>query len=203
MVDSACKLTLRATLGPEQSTLQETFVGQLWWFIDSSTQHLIADYVVSSPNESVDVSKGLIIIATTTPMTVTPIPFVGFTVSNVDLSDDLTQFGTSITLSPGQAFYVSYNYQIFNDPCPGCITQLVTGLGTPDTHGEACAYDGIPSVSPGVSGFEGVTLFAPSRPGTYTVVVEYHWQFSCADALTQYGTGGAVSSHVIGRITVQ
>jgi hypothetical protein len=141
--------------------------------------------------------------ATSTP-TATPtfLPFTGFTVSGVDITDDLTQFGTSITVTPGQDFFVSYNFQVFNNPCPGCNTQLVTGLGSRGSHGNACAYNGVPGVFPGDTGFEAVTLTAPSTPGRYPVVVEYHWQFNCADALANYGSGGAVAPQVIGQITV-
>jgi len=209
-VDFSCRLVLYATLSPGQSLIQGTYIGYRWWFIDSSTEHLIATYVVSSANDVVDVSTGAITRATATP-TPTSIPtptatiaqFAGFIVNNVVLTDDLSQFGTSITMDPGQPFYVSYDFQVFNHPsCPGCITQLVTGLGTSGSHGGACAYHGIPSLFPGVSGSEAVTLFAPEASGTYPVVVEYHWQYTCADALANYGGGGAVSPRVIGQVLV-
>jgi hypothetical protein len=54
-------------------------------------------------------------------------------------------------------------FRVFNDPCPGCITQLVTGLNFPGSYGEWCAYDGIPGVSPGVSGSE-APRFTPLKP---------------------------------------
>lgn len=204
LVNPDCKLTLASALGPEQSIILETFIGQFWWFVDAASTRLVADYVVSSANETVDVSTGTIIAATVTPATPpTSVPFTGFTVSNVSLTDDVAQFGTSITLSPGQEFYVSYDFRVFNDPCPGCITQLVTGLGSPGAHAGTCAYNGVPGVSPGVTGFESVTLYAPEASGTYYVVVEYHWQFNCGDALSFYGTGGAVSPQFIGQITVR
>lgn len=203
LVNPDCKLTLIGVLGAEQYIVQETFIGQLWWFIDSTDGHLLADYVVSSANETVDVSTGTVIAATATPATPpTSVPFAGFTVSNVSLTDDLTQFGPSITLSPGQEFYVSYDFRVFSDPCPGCITQLVTGLGSPGSHRGTCAYNGVPGVSPGATGFESVTLYAPEASGTYPVVVEYHWQFNCGDALALYGTGGAATPRVIGQVTV-
>ena len=208
-VDSACKLVLSFTLGPGQSLIQPTYIGDRWWFVDSSG-HLIADYVVASVNDVVDVSTGAITAATATPtptlaptLTTTTVPFTGFTISNANLTDDISQFGTSITISPGQPFYVSYDFQVFNHPsCPSCITQLVTGLGAAGSHGGSCAYNGIPSLYPGVSGSEAVTLYAPEVSGTYPVVVEYHWQYTCADALANYGGGGAVSPQLIGRVTV-
>ena len=196
LVDTSCRLTLYATLGPEESFVQQTFVRQRWWFVDSPTQKFIADYVVSSAVESVDVSTGKITVAPTAT------PFIGFTVSNAELSDDLTQFGTTITLVPGAEFYVTYDFQVFNDPCPTCVTQLVTGLGASGTSSGICAYNGIPGPFPGTSGFEAVTLNAPSKPGTYSVVVEYYWQSGCSDALTEYGTGAAVYRLVIGQIII-
>lgn len=203
LVDSTCNLTLITVLGPEGTYFQETFIGQLWWFVDSASTRLLADYVVSSANEYVDVSSGAVTLATPTPITPTVTSFTGFTVSNVVLTDDITQFGTSITIQPGEAFYVSYDFRVFNDPCPGCITQLVTGLNFPGSHGEWCAYDGIPGVSPGVSGSEGTTLFAPEASGTYPVIVEYFWHFSCADALANYPSGtGFQFSRVIGQVIV-
>ena len=142
-------------------------------------------------------------IVVVAPPTITPTattaPFVGFYFNTPDLNG----FGAVVTVSPGKAVVVKYNFQVFNDPCPGCITQLVTGLGSPGTHAGSCAYAGVPGVSPGVLGSENVTLTAPLTPGTYNVVVEYHWQYTCGNALTYYGTGGAVSPHIIGQIIVQ
>jgi hypothetical protein len=115
---------------------------------------------------------------------------------------DLNSAGFVATVSPGASVLVTYNFQVFNDPCPGCITQLVTGLGSSGSHGGFCAYDGVPGIFPGDSGVEEISLIAPSSPGTYNVIVEYHWQFTCADALTNYGTGGAVPRQVIGQILV-
>jgi hypothetical protein len=209
-VDPGCRLVLYSTLGPGQSFVQGTYIGHLWDFRDSSTGQWIGNYIVSSANDVVDVSTGAISAATSTPTptsiptpTATTAAFVGFTVSNVDMTDDISQFGTFITIDPGQPFYVSYEFQVFNHPsCPGCITQLVTGLGTGGSHGGSCAYHGIPPLFPGVSGTEAVTLFAPSVSGTYPVVVEYHWQYTCADALANYGGGGAVSPRVIGQVIV-
>jgi hypothetical protein len=204
LVDPACNLTLITTLGPQGTYFRETLIGQLWWFVDSASTRLIADYVVSTANETVEVSTGAVLLVTPTPPTpATSAPFSGFTVSNVSLTDDLYQFGTAITLEPGQEFYVSYTFRVFNDPCPGCITQLVTGLNFPGSYGEWCAYDGIPGVSPGTSGSEATTLYAPEASGTYPVIVAYFWHFSCGDALSNYPSGaGYQSSQVIGQVIV-
>lgn len=198
LVDPACNLTLYFTLGPEQSMIQETFIGQLWWFIDPSVGRLLSDYLVSSANEAVDVSTGAVTIVTPTPASPG-----GFIVSNVDLTDDLYQFGTSITLAPGQEFYVTYDFQIFSGSCPTCSAQLITGLGVSGKGGDTCAYDNVPGIPPGASGFEFATLYAPDSSGTYAVVVEYHQRASCSDALTNFGTGEAISTQVIGQIIVQ
>jgi hypothetical protein len=210
-VDFSCKLVLYATLGPGQSLIQATSIGYRWWFVDSSNGHLLSDYVVSSANDIVDVSTGAFTTATPTPtQTLTPTrtaipiatstaaPSAGFYVSAVDLNGS----GSVATVPPGQPFSVTYNFQVFSDPCPGCITQLITGLGFSGSTGEWCAYDGIPGPLPGATGSELNTLVAPLTPGTYSVVVEYHWQYTCSDALAIYGGGGFVTSRVIGQVIV-
>jgi len=196
MVDSSCKLTLYFTLGPEQSVTQQTAIGQKWWFIESSTGRLLADHFVQSAIENVDVSNGAVTVVTPTPT-----PFGGLTISNVVLTDDLYAFGTSITLAPNQEFYVTYDFQVSSSSCPTCSVQLITGLSYLSSSG-ACAYTGVPGGTPGASGTESATLTAPSSPGTYAVVVEYHQGASCGDALANYGTGVAVFKQVIGEIVV-
>ena len=197
MVDPACKLILFFTLGPDQSVTQQTSIGQKWWFIESSAGRLLADYFVKSPIESVDVSTGAITVVTPTPT-----PFGGLTVGNVVLTDDLSQFGTTITLIPGQEFYVSYDFQVSNSSCPTCNVQLITGLSNLSSSG-ACAYAGVPGGAPGASGVESATLTAPASPGAYSVVVEYHQKASCGDALSNFGSGAAFFMQVIGQIIVQ
>ena len=210
-IDLSCRLVLYATLAPGQSVIQATYIGYRWWFVDSATGHLMSDYVVSSTNDIVDVSTGAFTTATPTPTpTLTPTrtaiptasptaaPSAGFFVSAVDLNGS----GSVATVPPGQPFTVTYNFQVFSDPCPGCITQLITGLGFPGSSGEWCAYDGVPGRLPGATGSENNTLVAPSTPGTYSVVVEYHWQYTCSDALALYGGGGFVTSRVIGQVIV-
>jgi hypothetical protein len=210
-IDFSCRLVLYVTLAPGQSSIQGTYIGYRWWFVDSATSHLMADYVVSSANDVVDVSTGAFTTATPTPTpTLTPTrtaipiasstaaPSAGFYVSAVDLNGS----GSVATVPPGQPFTVAYTFQVFSDPCPGCITQLITGLGFAGSSGEWCAYDGIPGPLPGATGTENNTLVAPSTPGTYSVVVEYHWQYTCSDALGLYGSGGFVTSRVIGQVIV-
>ena len=166
---------------------------------ETATATEITHTVTATRTATVTSTPTASLTSTATP---TFFPFTGFTVSGVNITDDLTQFGTSITVAPGQDFFVSYNFQLFNNPCPGCLTQLVTGLGSAGSHGGSCAYNGVPGVLPGDTGSEAVTLTAPSTPGTYNVIVEYHWQFNCSDALANYGSGGAVAPQIIGQITV-
>jgi len=136
---------------------------------------------------------------TDTP-TATAVPFAGFNVNTVSLNGG----GSSITVFPGDQVTITYNFNIYDDPCPSCITQLVTGLGTAGTQSaETCAFDGDAALFPGTPGSENTILTAPSNPGTYYVTVEYSWQFDCLSALSNYGSGGSVSPQVIGTITVQ
>jgi hypothetical protein len=213
-VDFSCNLVFYNTLNPGQSYVQGTYIGHVWWFIDSSTSHLMATHIISSAGEIIDVSTGATSSITATPTlnatntpTAAPItptlitpaaPFNGFNISTVNLNGG----GTSVTVLAGYPVVVTYSYQVVSDSCPLCITQLVTGLGAPGSHGGSCAYNGIPGVSPGAFGSENVTLTAPSTPGTYYVTVEYHWQYTCGDALTLYGTGGG-APQFIGQIIVQ
>jgi hypothetical protein len=213
--DLSCRINLTRTLNPGDSYIQNTYIGHLWQFRDAGNQFWLANYVVSAANEVVDVSTGRTSVATATStstrtatatVTATPpppppttAPFAGFFISGVDINGA----GSVATVSPGASVLVTYNYQVFNDPCPGCITQLVTGLGSPGTHGGFCAYNGVPGIFPGQSGGEEITLTAPLSPGTYNVIVEYHWQFTCGDALTNYGSGGNVPRQIIGQIIVQ
>ena len=207
-VDSACKLVLSFTLGPSQSLIQPTYIGDRWWFINSSSGHLIADYVVASVNDVVDVSTGAIASATSTPTptptsaptttTATAVPSTGFNVSAVSLDGS----GSVVTVSPGQPVSVTYNYQVYSGGCTTCITQLVTGLGFSGSQSESCAYNGIPGAPPGDSGSENTVLLAPEVSGTYNVIVEFHWQFTCADALLNYGVGPAIAPQIIGQIVV-
>ncbi|GEM_PF-1025813 len=129
-------------------------------------------------------------------ITLSPTPTFGpqLIITNVSFNGG----GSSISVVPGSTVTVTYDFQVMSDGCPGCITQLVTGLGTPGSHGGTCAFDGIAGVSPGVTGSENTTLTMPTTEGTYNVTVLYSWQYNCADALAAYGPGG----EVIGQITV-
>lgn len=134
----------------------------------------------------------------TATFTNTPVPF-GFIVSGVSLNGT----GSSVMVLSGSSVTVTYNLQIYNDPaCPGCIAQLVTGLGTPGSHGGTCAYDGMPGLYPGVFTTENTTLNASLPPGTYNVEARYYWETGCASALANYPAGAAQASQIIGQITI-
>lgn len=121
-----------------------------------------------------------------------------FSASSVSLNGD----GSSIVVAPGQTVNVTYNFNIWDDPCPGCSTQLVTGLltGTTGVHGGSCAFAGDAGLYPGASGSENVNLTAPLAPGVYYVTASYQWQFTCAQALTAYA--GGTTGRAIGQIEV-
>lgn len=203
-VDFSCNLILYATLTGGQSSIQETYIGYRWWFIDSATGHLISDYIVSSANDFVDVSSSAIITSTPTPIpTLTAFltspsgPTILFNYSAVDINGS----GSSAVVVGGEPFTVTYNFNIWDDPCPGCISQLVTGLGSSGTHGDTCAFDGSADLYPGTAGSENVTLLAPATSGTYNVLAVASWQYTCNDALIAYPSG-ASAPQVIGQITV-
>lgn len=203
-VDFSCNLVLYATLTGEQSSIQETYIGYRWWFINSATGHLIADYVVSSANDIVDVSTSAVITSTPTPppaptafLTSTSGPTVLFNYSAVDINGS----GSSAVVVGGEPFSVTYNFNIWDDPCPGCISQLVTGLGSSGTHADTCAFNGSADLYPGTAGSENVTLIAPETAGTYNVLAVASWQYTCNDALIAYPSGSS-APQVIGQITV-
>jgi len=121
----------------------------------------------------------------------------GYIISNVSINGG----GTNESVGPDTSFTVTYDFQVYSlDSCPGCIVQLVTGLGTPGSHGGSCAFDGGPGTNPGTFGSESTTLYAPLAAGTYDIYVTYTWEYTCGGALQNYPNG--VLSQIIGQITV-
>jgi len=142
--------------------------------------------------------------ATATPTsTLSPTPTVmpaGFTLSNISLNT-LTN-GGAIFAWPSSTFTVNYNYTVWaQSNCPGCIIQLVSGMGSAGVGTTNCAYNGQPGVSPGVSGTSSLTLTAPTAPGTYDIVVQLQAQTSCANAITAY-SGASGIYQKIGQVVV-
>lgn len=124
-------------------------------------------------------------------------PPEGFIIWNISLNGG----GSSTNTTPGGSVNVTYDFQIYSlDACPGCIVQLVTGLGSPGSHGGSCPFDGGPGSYPGSLGSENTTLLAPDAAGSYDVFVVYTWEYTCSGALQNYPNG--VLSLVIGQITV-
>lgn len=124
--------------------------------------------------------------------TTDPTQGYGYTISNVLFNNT----SNNITVAPGAQFSVDLDYQIWSAvECPSCIDQLVIGL---EGSGVYCAYNGIPGIYPGASGHDTNSLTAPTTPGTYPIGVHYDLQYSCNNALPNYGS----SDTTIGTITV-
>ena len=124
--------------------------------------------------------------------TVTVVPDVS--VSNVSLNGG----GTTASVGPGGNATVDLDYQIFKlEWCPGCIRQIVVGLGG---IGLYCVYSGIPPVYPGTIGHSQQTITAPTAPGIYELGWIQQLQYSCADAKVLYPSSG---SQAIGAVIVQ
>lgn len=138
------------------------------------------------------------------PVSIAPTPVsaaFNITMSTVSINGYPTS--VPIAVSPGDSVVVFYDFQVSNDPCPSCYTQLVTGFGTTGAVGGSCAFDAVAGASPGSSGSESIVLTAPATPGTYNIVVEFQEQPVCSGALTSYGSGsGGVSPQVIGQFDV-
>lgn len=125
-------------------------------------------------------------------------PPSGFTIGTVTLNNR----ASPLPVRPGIVVNVSWTFDVFDDQCPTCATQLVTGSS--GSHTGTCAFDANADLSPGTAGSETVSLTAPMAYGTYDIVVELHHKAGgCADALAAYGTGAEVVKKTIGTINVQ
>jgi hypothetical protein len=138
--------------------------------------------------------------STSTPSPTPTIVPAGFTLSNISLNT-LTNGGAVFAWTNG-TFTVNYSYTVWaQGNCPGCIMQLVSGMGSAGVGTTNCAYNGQPGVSPGVSGTSSLTLTAPATPGTYDIVVQLMAQTSCANAIAAY-TGASGAYQKIGQVVV-
>lgn len=107
--------------------------------------------------------------------------------------------GTSANVAPGAAFSICMDYTITNPSnCPGCIAQLVLGI---EGDGQACAYNDIPPLYPGISGYVSPSLTAPMEPGVYSIRYAHELQYGCEAAIASYETHPP-SGNVLGTITV-
>jgi hypothetical protein len=187
-VDPACNLSFVALLTPGQSTGMITGIGHSFRFVDAGTGQLTGDYVIQGADYIIDVTNG----TATGP--------AGFSLSNISLNT-LTN-GGAVFAFPNGTFTVNFDYSIWTaGNCPGCIMQLVAGMGSAGTGTANCAYNGSPGVSPGASGSSSLTLTAPASAGVYDVIVKIDAQYTCADAITAY-PGSSNTSQVIGQVVV-
>lgn len=137
-------------------------------------------------------------LATTFPNAPSTLPFYsvdavgstvsigGATVSSVSVTNpggtspalnvlDIVQPSSGTTIPVTLAF----NYTVNQAGCSGttCVVQIQYGLNT-DATPQACAYDGVPSVS-GTTGTANVTLSVPNTPGRYYVGIDSSLDYSC------------------------
>ena len=131
--------------------------------------------------------------ATATP---TSVATWDFNITNIAL-DNLP--GTTITVYPGQTVLLDYDYQVWTSNQDNLV-QLLSGINNTVNADGSCAYNGIPGISPGVTGnVNDRNLTAPTTPGTYDIEMGYDLQLNCADAVTNYTN---LRKKVIGTITV-
>ncbi|MGH9530380.1 MAG: putative Ig domain-containing protein [Terriglobales bacterium] len=97
---------------------------------------------------------------------------------------------------------VAFNYSIYNDPsCPSCIDQIEIGLNT-EASPQACAYSGIPPLSPGVSGSASITINVPNTPGRYYIGMDRSEDYSCLQSTPYWWSGPPPASRYIGVVDV-
>ena len=189
-VDTACNLSLVAVLTPGQSTGMSGAIGYSFRFTDASTGVLMGDYVMQGPDYTINVTNGTAALSN-----------AGFSLSNISLNT-LTN-GGAVFAFPNGTFTVNFDYSVWaQGNCPGCIVQLVVGMGSAGVGTTNCAYDAISGISPGASGSSPtITLTAPPAAGVYDVIVKVDEQVTCADAIAAY-PGSANQSQVIGQVVV-
>jgi hypothetical protein len=107
--------------------------------------------------------------------------------------------GTNANIAPGAAFSIALDYTVTNPSnCPGCIAQLVIGI---ETDGQVCAYNDVPPLYPGTSGYVSPSLTAPTAPGVYSIRYSHELQYDCAGAISNYESNPP-AGNVLGTITV-
>jgi hypothetical protein len=105
---------------------------------------------------------------------------------------------SSARIAPGASFTVSLGYSLSDPGCPGCVDQLIIGLGS--NNPQACVYDSVPGTS-GTSGSATVTLTAPTVPGVYFLRFDYGQDYGCNLAWWDYN-GAPTASNTFGVINV-
>lgn len=121
--------------------------------------------------------------------------FSAYSQCSSDVSLNINGQGSAVTVFPGADLRLVYKYSVSNPPaCPGCIDQVMTGMGTQYLF---CLYSGMPSVCPSTkSGSVEKSIKAPSAPGVYTFYYNTSQDYNCKPQLYN-------PSKAIGTVTVQ
>jgi hypothetical protein len=113
---------------------------------------------------------------------------------------DMKGDGKVAIATSGEVISSSVNFQIWNQTgCPGCIDQIVIGIGS---DAQTCAYQGIPGLYPGKLGQSQFVLTAPTDPGTYDIRFRMTQEYNCSDGQALYEAGDIDSYEIIGRLIV-
>ena len=100
--------------------------------------------------------------------------------------------GNEVTVAPGAAVTVNFNYVLGAGGCPGCIVQVYVGLT--NTAPYTCV---VPAGFQGQSGATSISFTAPVTPGVYYIGSRWTWDFTCQTLST------AVPSSRVGLLFVQ
>ncbi|MGH9511156.1 MAG: putative Ig domain-containing protein [Terriglobales bacterium] len=140
----------------------------------------------------------------------------GVKLSSVNGTNALSPPGNVLEIESGgtspNPVTVAFNYTIFNDPgCPGCIDQIEVGLNT-EASPQACAYSGIPPLSPGVSGSAAdctasvsnkpITINVPNTPGRYYIGIDRSEDYGFLYSTPYWWSGPPPASRYIGVVDV-
>jgi hypothetical protein len=113
---------------------------------------------------------------------------------------DMKGDGSVAIATSGEVISSSVDFQIWNQAgCPGCIDQIVIGIGS---DAQTCVYQGIPGLYPGKLGKSQFFLTAPTVPGTYDIRFRMTQQYNCSEGRASYEAGDIDSYEIIGRLTV-
>ena len=105
----------------------------------------------------------------------TAVSALDFTITNVSVNGA----GRQITAAPGAPINVSVSFNIADNACPGCVEFIQIAFANGPPPNTACAYKGIPGLTPGATGTGSVSLTAPSVPGRYYIGVDREQDFQC------------------------
>jgi len=107
--------------------------------------------------------------------------------------------GINSTYGPGEIISGTVDYSVSNDSkYPSRIQQIVIGIidERNQANDVACIYDGVPKVCPAESiGSVSFNLKAPSKSGTYRVLISNYLQQSCVNAKLYFP--GHTSTYIV------